>query len=174
MSQLEPKHERFVAAYRRCLNATEAAIEAGYSPKTARQQGSRLLSHAAIAKVLAQQTQKALTKIELSAERALMEAASLAFSDLTAYYDEDGNVKPMSEWTPEMRAAIQSIETLDRDITPGERGPAAKVHRLKLWDKTKNLDLLFKHLGLLREQIDVNVTVRLDSLIRARFEHANG
>lgn len=86
-------------------------------------------------------------------DRALREAAALAYSDLSAFYDDKGEIKPMSEWTPSMRAAVQSMETLDRDITPGERGPAAKVHRLKLWDKPKNLEMLFKHLGLLIERV---------------------
>lgn len=88
-------------------------------------------------------------------DRALREAASLAYSDLSSYYTPDGEIKPMSEWTPAMRAAVQSMETLDRDITPGERGPVAKVHRLKLWDKPKNLEMLFKHLGLLIEKTHV-------------------
>lgn len=86
-------------------------------------------------------------------DRALREAASLAYSDLSAFYDEAGEIRPMKDWTPGMRAAVQSMETLDRDITPGERGPAAKVHRLKLWDKPKNLEMLFKHLGLLIEKV---------------------
>jgi len=150
---MTPKQALFVAEYRKDLNATQAAIRAGYSPKTANEQGARLLASASISKVLAEQTKKALDKVEASADRALAEAAALAFSDLSAFYDANGDIKPMSEWTPAMKAAVQSMETLERDITPGERGPAAKVHRLKLWDKPKNLDLLFKHYGLLIEKV---------------------
>lgn len=170
---MTPKQERFIAEYRKDLNATQAAIRAGYSAKTAEQQGPRLLGNVEIAKVLAHQTQTSLQKIKITAERALGEAAALAFSDLGAYYNEAGEVKPMSEWTPEMRAAVQSLETLDRDITPGERGPAAKVHRLKLWDKPKNLEMLFKHLNLLTERVDITLSVKLDSMIRARFERVS-
>jgi phage terminase small subunit len=150
---LTPKQALFVAEYRKDLNATQAAIRAGYSAKTANEQGARLLASASISKVLAEQTQIALDKVNVSANRALAEASSLAFSDLSAYYDQNGDIKPMSDWTPGMRAAVQSMETLERDITPGERGPAAKVHRLKLWDKPKNLEMLFKHLGLLVEKV---------------------
>jgi len=98
---------------------------------------------------------KALERLAdlIDPDRALREAASLAYSDLADFYDDQGEIKPMKEWTPRMRAAVQSMETLDRDITPGERGPAAKVHRLKLWDKPKNLEMLFKHLGLLIEKV---------------------
>lgn len=100
---------------------------------------------------------KALERLSdlIDPDRALREAASLAYSDLSAYYDEAGEIKPMRDWTPAMRAAVQSMETLDRDITPGERGPAAKVHRLKLWDKPKNLEMLFRHLNLLIERVQV-------------------
>ena len=37
--QLTPRQERFVQEYVSCLNATQAAIQAGYSPHTARQMG---------------------------------------------------------------------------------------------------------------------------------------
>ena len=48
-----PKHQRFVAEYLKDLNATQAAIRAGYSPKTANRQGSRLLSNADIQAAIA-------------------------------------------------------------------------------------------------------------------------
>lgn len=85
--------------------------------------------------------------------RALREAASMAYSDLAEYYDDQGNIKPMSEWTPIMRASVQSLETIAQDVTPGERGPTATVHRLKLWDKPKTLEMLFKHMGLLDSKV---------------------
>jgi hypothetical protein len=100
-------------------------------------------------------------------DRALREAASLAYSDLASFYDANGELKPMGEWTPAMRAAVRSIETLERDITPGERGPAAKVHKLQLWDKPKNLEMLFKHLGLLIERVEHSGSVDLVSKLQA-------
>lgn len=147
------KQALFVQEYRKDFNATQAAIRAGYSPNGAGVTGVRMLKDPKIAQMLAQDTKIAVEDGKLDAERAIREAAALAFSDVAAFYDDNGNIKPMKEWTPAMRAAVQSLETLERDVTPGERGPAAKVHRLKLWDKPKNLDLLFKHLGLLIEKV---------------------
>lgn len=86
-------------------------------------------------------------------DRALREAARLAYSNLADFYDAQGQLKPIAQWTPAMAAAVQAVETLDRDITPGQRGPAAQVHRIKLWDKPKNLEMLFRHLGLLIEKV---------------------
>lgn len=98
---------------------------------------------------------KALERLAdlIDPDRALREAARLAYSDLAEFYDEKGEIKPMKDWTPGMRAAVQSMDTVYQDITPGERGPAAKIHRIKLWDKPKNLEMLFKHLGLLIEKM---------------------
>lgn len=106
-------------------------------------------------------------------DRALREAASLAYSDLASFYDDNGEMKPMAEWTPAMRAAVKSVETLDRDITPGERGPAAKVHKLQLWDKPKNLEMLFKHLGLLIERVEHSGSVDLVSKLQAARARAS-
>lgn len=78
----------------------------------------------------------------------------MAYSDLGSFYDQDGNIKPISEWTPAMRAAVQTLETVERDVTPGERGPAAKVLRLKLWDKPRTLEMLYKHLGLFEDKVE--------------------
>ena len=93
-------------------------------------------------------------------DRVLRSAAEIAIqSDLTSYYAEDGSIKPMSEWSGAMRRAVRNMRTLTRDITPGERGRAAKVLELELWDKVKTLDMLFKHLNLYKEQPQVAVSV---------------
>lgn len=71
MSKLTPKQERFVSEYLIDLNATQAAIRAGYSEKTARQAGSENLSKPDIAEAIAAKADKAAEKLDLSAERVL-------------------------------------------------------------------------------------------------------
>lgn len=88
-------------------------------------------------------------------DRMLREAAALATSDLLDYYDDDWNLKPKSEWTPKMRAAAKQVEPVMRDITPGERGPQEMVRKLVLHDKSKNVELLFKHFGMLEKKMAV-------------------
>ena len=71
---LTAKQARFVAEYQVDLNATQAAIRAGYSEHTAMQQGSRLLSKVEIREAV-QQTQQEVTKSVLdSAEDVLRDA----------------------------------------------------------------------------------------------------
>lgn len=68
---LTAKQERFVAEYLIDLNATQAAIRAGYAAKTANREGSRLLSNVDIAEAIAAKAGKTAEKLDLSAERVL-------------------------------------------------------------------------------------------------------
>ena len=65
------KPERFIAEYLIDMNATQAAIRAGYSPKSAHVQGSRLLRNAVIAEGIAEGLERLASKLEVTAERVL-------------------------------------------------------------------------------------------------------
>ena len=54
MSDLTPKQARFVEEYLLDLNATQAAIRAGYSKKTANEQGAQLLAKLSIRQAVAE------------------------------------------------------------------------------------------------------------------------
>lgn len=78
---LNEKNARFVAEYLKDLNATQAAIRAGYSQRTAKQQGSRLLTKAAIRDAIAKGQQKVARKAEITTDSLtgeLEEARTLA------------------------------------------------------------------------------------------------
>lgn len=68
---LTNKQQRFVAEYLVDLNATQAAIRAGYSQKTAYSQGQRLLKNVEVAKAVSQHAANTSEKLDLSAERVL-------------------------------------------------------------------------------------------------------
>lgn len=63
---LTPKQERFVQEYLVDMNATQAATRAGYSPKTANEQGSRLLANVNIRAAVNREQNKVAGKIELT------------------------------------------------------------------------------------------------------------
>lgn len=91
--KLTAKQERFVSEYLIDLNATQAAIRACYSEKTAQVQGSRLLSNVMVAAEIAKRQAKVADKLELSAERVLRELEYLAFydpADVAMCTDENG------------------------------------------------------------------------------------
>ncbi len=150
---LSPKHQQFVAEYLVDMNATEAAIRSGYSRKTARAQGCRLLTDVDIqAAVKAGQSAK-LTKTGVTAERVMLELQRLAFSDLRQLFTPEGELKPMRDLTDDQAATVASLEVLKKNVAAGD-GHIDTIHKLKVWDKLKALEMLSKHFGLLIERVD--------------------
>jgi phage terminase small subunit len=95
---LNPKQKAFIEHYlRNGGNATQAAISAGYSEKTAYAQGSRLLSHVEISAALAKRAEKTVQKLEITTERILQERARLAFFDPRKLLDSSGRPKAIHE-----------------------------------------------------------------------------
>jgi|DEB0MinimDraft_3_1074331.scaffolds.fasta_scaffold13303_1 phage terminase small subunit len=74
MSNLTPKQELFVNEYLVDLNATQAAIRAGYSKKTAKQIATENLSKPAIARAIAEANQERMERVKYDADWVLQEA----------------------------------------------------------------------------------------------------
>jgi phage terminase small subunit len=107
-----PKQRKFAEEYLVDQNATQAAIRAGYSKKTACAQGSRLLRNVKVAAAIDAKTEKHLAKVEVTAERIMQELAAVAFSSIADFIKIDNEGKPALDWDniPEgATAAIQSI-----------------------------------------------------------------
>lgn len=86
-------------------------------------------------------------------DRVLREAAHIAYSDLTKLFDQKGNLLRVQDWPTEMRAAVSGLEVVKRNLTAGD-GEMDTVYKLKLWDKTKAIELLGKHLALWLERME--------------------
>lgn len=78
---LTAKQKTFVQEYLIDLNATQAAIRAGYSKKTAEQQASRLLSNVKVQEAVQVAMDKRAEKVEISAEQVLQRWIDIAFAD---------------------------------------------------------------------------------------------
>jgi len=150
---LTPKQERFVAEYLKDLNATQAAIRAGYSEKTAKQQGSENLTKPDIAAAVEAGKARQLASADLTAARVLEELRRLALVDMRSFFDERGNLKPIQELTSEQGSALASFEVIKKNAAAGD-GVVDTIHKFKVWDKTKALEGLAKHFGLLTEKIE--------------------
>lgn len=147
------KHARFVAEYLKDFNATQAAVRAGYSAKTAKQQGSRLLTNVDVAAAIAEKQAKQLETADLSAARVLEELRRLALSNVQEFFDEHGNLKPVHLLTREQAASIASFEVIKKNAEAGD-GIIDTIHKLKVWDKPRSLEMLCKHFGLLTEKVE--------------------
>ena len=152
---LNPKQQQFVAEYLVDLNATQAAIRAGYSPKTAGVQGFDLLKKPEIAAAIESLRNEHAKNTGLTVERVLTEAMRLAFFDIRKLTDAEGNPIPINQLDDDTAAAIQGLE-LATERSRDEDGSGAVVRKYKLADKNAALERLFKHLGLFQKDNDQN------------------
>lgn len=91
---LTDKQQRFVSEYLVDLNATQAAIRAGYSAKTANREGSRLLSKVDVADAIAAKAADKAAALDLSAERVLRGL----FEEATRHGDGASHAARVSAW----------------------------------------------------------------------------
>ncbi len=150
---LSPKQASFVAQYLIDKNGKQAAIRAGYSPKTAESQASRLLSNAKVKAAVAEGLSKQLTVAGITAERTLKEIARLGFSDIRGLFDANGTLKPIHQLSDDDAAALASVEVTKKNLTTGD-GEIDTVVKVKVWDKPRSLEMLAKHFALLTERIE--------------------
>lgn len=137
---MNERQKRFIVEYLIDRNGTQAAIRAGYSPKTANEQASRLLAKDNIRAAVDAKTHKVMSKLEITAERVLKERARLAFLDPRKLVDAKGKALGLHELDEDTAAAVAGFETIGR-----------RVSKLKIADKNASLTALEKHLGLYKD-----------------------
>ena len=144
---LTPRQERFAAEYSKDLNATQAAIRAGYSPRTAQQAGSRLLLNVVVSGEIARFKGEQLDSAGWKASEVLEELRIQAHSRIGDFF-EGGELKPLHMLTPAQQACISGTEVILKNATAGD-GKIDRVLKIRLWDKMKALDLAMQHFALL-------------------------
>jgi phage terminase small subunit len=139
VTELTPKQKRFVAEYLIDLNATQAAIRAGYSKNTAVAQGGRLLANVNIAAAVQRGAERREKRTEITQDKVLRELAAIGFYDILDFAEvaPDGvSIKLTAAIPIEKRGAIAGIKTTQAGI------------EVKMADKLRALELIGKHLGL--------------------------
>jgi len=165
---LTPKQLRFVAEYLKDLNASQAAIRAGYSQKNANVVGSRLLANVRIAAAVTMGRSAQAARLQVEADAAREQNAYIALADPIDLLDERGELRLLRDMPRRIRCAIRSIEIVRRNLTSGD-GAMDVTHKVSFWDKPKALEMEYKHHGLLTERIEVSGEVTLaDKIARAR------
>jgi len=150
-SKLTSKQARFVDEYLIDLNATQAAIRAGYSERTADKIGSQLLGKTGVAAAIAAAKQKRADRTEIDADWVLKRLARDATADLADLYDDNGNLRPVKEWPMVWRTGlVAGVETVHERSGEDEEGSPtyATVRKVKLLDRTKLVELIGKHVGV--------------------------
>lgn len=152
------KHDLFAREYVIDLNATRAAIAAGYSAATAESAGSRLLSNVKIKRRIDQLLTARATRLEIKADRVAEELHRLAFANMQDYMRVNADGWPeldLSTLTRDQAAAIQEFsEDATGGTGDGERRQVLR-RRFKLADKRGSLELLGRHLGMFQDNVKV-------------------
>ena len=153
MSNQKPAQLRYAAFVRAFVsnghNGRQAAIAAGYSAKTAHVTSAKLLNIPSIRDQIAELTDKTATAAEITIADTLREAKAILQSDVTAYFDEKGDVKPIHEWTAAMAAAVSSVEVDNCYRGTGKkRRLVSSTTKLRFWDKNAALGHVMRHLGM--------------------------
>ena len=167
--KLNPKQRVFVTEYLKCMNATQAAIKAGYSPKCAEVQGSRLLSNAKISSFLADKLGKKFQKLDLTAEQVLDGLRRLAFFDVRKFYNADGSLKSIPELDDDTAFALagMDVEEAYEHFGKGQAKPNGTIKKIKFADKGQNLERLGRYFKLFTDKIEHSGEISLADRIAA-------
>ncbi|QHQ14570.1 terminase small subunit [Pectobacterium parmentieri] len=170
---LTDKQEMFCREYLVDLNATQAAIRAGYSEKTAQEQSSRLLSNVMVQKRIAELKSERNDSVGVDALYVLRRLVEIDQMDVIDIVRDDLSLKPVTEWPPVWRRYISGFDVAEMFDYSGEDGGkelAGILKKIKWPDKVKNLELLGKHVEVnaFKETHEVNITAISDRMAKAR------
>ena len=144
--QLTPKKAFFVQEYLVDLNGTQAAIRAGYSPRTAAVQAAELLRKPNIQLAIQEAFAVRAQRVSISQDKVLQEIARVAFAHMgqfATWTKEGMTLVASEELTPDQIAAVVEVSE-----SKTQQGTQVKV---KLHDKLRALELAARHLGLLEQ-----------------------
>lgn len=147
MTKLTDKQKKFIDEYLVDLNATQAAIRAGYKEKAAYRTGAENLRKPQIQEEIQKRMEERQKRTEITQDMVLQELAAIAFARATDYVSVMGGmaqVKDTDQLSDSQIAAIAGIKETQNGI------------EVKLGSKEKTLELLGKHLGMWSDKLDVS------------------
>ena len=147
--KLTPQQVKFVAEYVKSSNATESAIKAGYSPKTAAQSASRLLSSVKISEMIQKVKDATISSAIISKQKALEILSEIASADLTNFMTVGADGVSFYDVGPETlgKKALKEFTTKTVRDEHGNTIQETAFNNLKLEDRQKAIELLGKFLG---------------------------
>lgn len=113
-------------------------------------------------------------RVKVDADYILSSLKELNEADISEVYNDNGSLKPLSEWPAVFRKGVRNLEVNERVDESGKLvGRAVKI---KLPDKLKTLELMGKHVAVkaFSEQVDVVDTSTIASLIATRALRLKG
>ncbi|EMT2447097.1 terminase small subunit [Acinetobacter baumannii] len=146
---LRGKQKIFVHEYLKDLNATQAAIRAGYSAKTAGSIGDENLKKPEIQKAITEAQNARIKRLDVDADYVLNRLVQIDQMDVIDIMNDDLSLKPISNWPPIWRQYISGLDNMEEFDGRGEdRSLIGYLRKIKWPDKVKNLELLGKHISI--------------------------
>ncbi len=157
---LTAKQHMFCREYLIDLNATQAAIRAGYSEKTANRIAAQLLSKLDIQNRIAELKSERNDRMSIDADYVLRRLVEIDQMDVLDILKDDGGLKPISEWPKVWRTTLSGLD-ISTTITNFDETTLENLLKKVKWpDKVKNLELIGKHVSVMafKEQVEQKVT----------------
>lgn len=164
--KLSPMQSLFAKEYIIDLNATRAAIRAGYSHKAASEQGYELLKNPKIQEVIQQHMDQRAKRTEVTADMVLQRIWDIVSVDLKDAYDDQGQLLRVPEMPEGVRKALVGIE-VSEDYSEGVN--IGRTSKVKFNDRLKAIELYGRHLKLFTDKLEHSGEIGLaEQLKKAR------
>ncbi|MBF7694036.1 terminase small subunit [Acinetobacter pollinis] len=167
MANLTPKQQRFVDEYLIDLNATQAAIRAGYSEKTAKDIGCENLAKPNIKEAIEKAQNKRIARTEITQDMVLQELAKIGFSNMLDYMSITNGgdlVHDFSALTRDQAAAISEVVVEEYAEGRDEDKREVKKLKFKLADKKSALVEIGRHLGMFKDKVEHSGGITVSSV----------
>ena len=175
---LTAMQEAYAQEYIKCPeNQAQAAINAGFSPKSAHVKASIMMRDERIKKRIAELMAERNKRARISADYVLLRLQQIDELDLADIMDDDLSLKPLSSWPKAWRQFLSGVKVAELFEGKGDKKEIIGVLKSIKWpDKLKNLELIGKHVDVnaFREIHEHNVNVSLaEQMAKARQRAKN-
>lgn len=156
MAKLTEKQRQFAAEYLKDFNATQAAIRAGYSARTAGPAAGRLLKKVQIQEILANHRAAAASAAIMGFEEACSRLSAIGRAQVADYVDEDGHI----DWQALRAVNPQAVASVEHE----ERGPRVTLRKFKLHNPVPAIERLARMQGWdapVKQDVQGNITTTI-------------
>lgn len=161
---LTAKVEAYCQEYIKCPeNQTQAAINAGYSHKTAAKFASQNMRDERVKKRIAELMEERNKRNRVSADYVLMRLVEIDQMDVLDILNDDGSLKPIRDWPKIWRTTLSGFDLSSTIMNMNEDSIETILKKIKWPDKVKNLELIGKHVDVnaFKERLEVSGTVTI-------------
>ena len=158
---LTAKQQAFVIEYLCDLNATQAAIRAGYSKRGAKDQAWQLMQRAEVAAAIKAAMEARNQRAQVDSDYVLQRLTAIDQMDLAEIHGDDGKLLPIKQWPLVWRQMVKEVDM--------------KTGKVKFHDKLRALELIGKHVDVnaFRENVAVDVSLTLSERMAKASERAS-